>query len=137
MNKQAKAEWVAALRSGKYRQGIGSLAVVDPDTGAEAHCCLGVACEVFGERLGLTVDVRDCDNTGRLRKGWIDPENGGWEANVLPISVAFHLGFDEYNTNPRLGEPVLVGEFERLSLAELNDQGKTFPEIADIIEEQL
>ena len=37
-----RANWIAALRSGKYKQCKGKLKVGD------SYCCLGVACEVLG-----------------------------------------------------------------------------------------
>jgi hypothetical protein len=43
--KTLRAEWVAALRSGEYHQGIGAL--YNPETGG--HCCLGVAGRVIGK----------------------------------------------------------------------------------------
>lgn len=39
-----KEKWVAALRSGKYKQGKDFLYNKDEDT----YCCLGVACKVAG-----------------------------------------------------------------------------------------
>ena len=38
-----KEKWLAALRSGKYKQGYGSLL-----TDYGEYCCLGVACKVAG-----------------------------------------------------------------------------------------
>lgn len=38
---QWRKEWVAALRSGNYKQGQGALRVDD------CFCCLGVACDLF------------------------------------------------------------------------------------------
>ena len=40
-------KWVAALRSGDYKQCQQQLAEVD-DRGKHSYCCLGVACEVLG-----------------------------------------------------------------------------------------
>lgn len=42
MDKELKAKWVEALRSGKYKQGRSRL------KHAGRHCCLGVLCEVAG-----------------------------------------------------------------------------------------
>lgn len=42
MNAKQKAEWVKALRSGKYKQGVNRLA------GGGYYCCLGVAKRCFG-----------------------------------------------------------------------------------------
>jgi hypothetical protein len=46
VNQEYKAKWVAALRSGEYRQGQGKLRTGD------AFCCLGVLCDVVGRELG-------------------------------------------------------------------------------------
>ena len=44
LNENAK-KWVAALRSGEYKQGTGRL----HDAADNAYCCLGVACEVYNK----------------------------------------------------------------------------------------
>lgn len=41
------ANWITALRSGKYEQGQGCL-IRQKKPGVFVHCCLGVACEVAG-----------------------------------------------------------------------------------------
>jgi hypothetical protein len=41
MNAELKVKWIAALRSGKYRQGLGRLR-----GGDNSYCCLGVLCDV-------------------------------------------------------------------------------------------
>ncbi len=41
MNADIKVKWVEALRSGKYRQGIGELRSRD-----DKYCCLGVLCDI-------------------------------------------------------------------------------------------
>lgn len=41
MNKEIKAKWLEALRSGKYEQGICILRSSDDE-----YCCLGVLCDV-------------------------------------------------------------------------------------------
>jgi hypothetical protein len=43
MKQGLKKKWVAALRSGEYKQGIGELYVKD-----NSYCCLGVLCRVAG-----------------------------------------------------------------------------------------
>lgn len=40
LDKEVKAKWVEALRSGKFKQGKGKLKYGDN------YCCLGVACEI-------------------------------------------------------------------------------------------
>jgi hypothetical protein len=46
VNKQLKAAWIKALRSGEYEQGTELL-----KTGDGAYCCLGVLCKVAGKRI--------------------------------------------------------------------------------------
>lgn len=42
MNKEMKEKWVAALRSGNYKQGYNNLKKYG------CYCCLGVLCDVVG-----------------------------------------------------------------------------------------
>lgn len=55
-------KWVAALRSGKYKQGLSSLANLIPtDVRAFDHsfCCIGVGCLVTGADVELLVNRTD------------------------------------------------------------------------------
>ena len=45
MNKEIKAKWIKALRSGKYRQTRGKL-----KSRNGAFCCLGVLCDIQGAK---------------------------------------------------------------------------------------
>lgn len=51
MNKDIKDKWVAALRSGNYQQGQGSLRTEN------RYCCLGVLCEITGCRWRSEPDM--------------------------------------------------------------------------------
>ncbi len=51
MKPEIKAKWVAALRSGEFRQTNRRLKRVDPDDVA-SHCCLGVLCELYRSETG-------------------------------------------------------------------------------------
>lgn len=46
MQRIAKAKWIKALKSDKYRQGKGYLK--KKNKSGDFHCCLGVLCEVMG-----------------------------------------------------------------------------------------
>ena len=46
MKRDIRDQWIAALRSGEYKQGNGVLHQVSKD-GAESFCCLGVLCRVL------------------------------------------------------------------------------------------
>ena len=52
LNKRNLRAWLAALRSGKYRQGRGALRTVD-----NTYCCLGVAAKVCPKTLGQGVEL--------------------------------------------------------------------------------
>lgn len=43
MKKEAAQKWVEALRSGKYKQGVGMLR-----NAKDEYCCLGVLCDING-----------------------------------------------------------------------------------------
>lgn len=42
MNKEWKTKWIEALRSGKYKQGVGLLR-----NSYDQYCCLGVLCDLI------------------------------------------------------------------------------------------
>lgn len=48
MDAELKTKWVAALRSGEFRQATGKLRDGDPEGDGYAFCCLGVLCVVKG-----------------------------------------------------------------------------------------
>lgn len=105
---EARAEWVAALRSGEYNQATGQLAT---ETG---YCCLGVACEV-AKMHGVIQSY--------------DPLQGG-----MPGTVAAWLGFENDGSGDGLLEEPPAGS-EYRSLTSLNDINKwSFDQIADVIE---
>lgn len=110
MNDLAK-KWVAALRSGEYKQAKKSLRT------DEGYCCLGVACEI-AVKAGLPVTVHFID-----KKGFCSYDGG---VGVLPEGVMHALRFKSVD-----------GYTEKLqkSLTTLNDiENLTFAEIADYIE---
>lgn len=111
--KQNREDWKAALRSGEYKQGEGSLCVDD------RYCCLGVACEVLKTKLSLVVG-KDAYDPGVRTYNGLD--------TYLPPEVADALGLCSDTGCHRLG--LSVG-----SLVLLNDSGTTFEEIADLLDE--
>jgi hypothetical protein len=104
--------WIAALRSGKYKQGRFNLRSTDDD-----YCCLGVLCDIVNPGGWGPSVAKD-----RYRFGGVD--------NTLPDHVANGLGMGWG------GElPTPVDGTRRL--ATLNDtRVYTFDQIADVIEEQ-
>jgi hypothetical protein len=115
VNPRVKALWLAALRSGKFKQGKRRLRIGDQ------HCCLGVLCEIAVEE-GIVERVQDSFTEMYAYRG---KGSGYEESSILPFPVAEWAGL---GVNPRAGEEVL---------AALNDRGVTFAAIADIIERDL
>lgn len=110
MKKEIAEKWIAELRSGKWKQGRSAL------NHGDKHCCLGVLCELAATENICKRDVDSDDDTT------FDSEFG-----VLPDSVMTWAGVKH-----KLGliNPAVICQ----NLARYNDNGKTFLEIADIIE---
>jgi len=119
MKAQVKADWLAALRSGKYQQVREALygtiygdvkdAEGERDILGNGYCCLGVLAQV--------VDP--------ARKTW-DPETGGYFGGSPSVGPDANV----------VAQIALVGsELPVERLASMNDSDNlTFPEIADWIE---
>jgi hypothetical protein len=112
MRADVKAQWVAALRSGEYQQGRGLLHYHDGN--ADRMCCLGVLSHLAYE---AEVCDREADEDGEFTYSGSN--------NYLPYPVVDWAGLDTHNPGV-LEEPK--------NLANLNDAGFTFDQIADLIE---
>lgn len=122
MNKKVKAKWLEALRSGKYKQTKSML--MNPTT--NGHCCLGVLCDLYAKEVGGSFDENGQfhDNKGNVGDGTPPDDVVKWAK--LP---------DE---NPSVkGKYSKLGSVIDISLAELNDDGRRFSTIANIIEKEL
>ena len=124
MNKNAK-KWVEVLRSGKYKQGQYYLKKGDE------FCCLGVACEIYGEENGVNWSYdgkpqiyRFLGENGELPNALVD-----W------LGMNSKTGLIELESSIRVFGSVHKDWDSSISLASLNDEEKSFKEIADIIEE--
>ena len=121
---EIKTLWIEALRSGKFKQGNGKLRKLDIETGEEQHCCLGVLCDL-AEEAGVIQRYVDDDDI----HVYFTPASDR-SREFLPIAVQRWAGFQYGDNSPDIPQ---VGE----SLVGLNDNGKTFTEIANLIEEYL
>lgn len=117
MKKSKAMKLVKALRSGIYKQG--KAALVDDN---DRFCCLGVACNISVMEL----DWVKGESTGRW---YIDGESG-----ELPTSIQEEYGFVDIIGSRRDHSPLLIGGEYYDSLANANDHGATFKQIADYIE---
>src|SRR3990167_8725500 len=104
VNKARVRRLVAALRSGKYKRGIGRLRSED----GKKFCCLGVACDISG--------------VGEWKKDWLDFRYLG-NSSSLPQEVQTYFGFD--HSNPYLTANSMASD--------VNDGwGKSFKFIANM-----
>ena len=109
MNPEIKAKWAEALRSGKYKQG--KIGLYNQET--DGYCCLGVLCEV------MAIPHGPVSGSGYLYYKFPD------DLTSIELSP---------NTRQEIG----LSFSEEGKLISMNDgQGKTFPEIATYIEENL
>lgn len=116
MNQEIKAKWVAALRSGEYKQGEGQL------RSGDKFCCLGVLCNLHAQAHPEVAATQS------------DPELYMGERFLPPATVRAWAGF-AFADGPN-------GPYLRLGhrtdhLPVLNDQDLNFKQIADLIEAQL
>ena len=105
-------EWIAALRGGEYAQGAGYL------RRPEGFCCLGVACDLFDDSL------------------WRQSEQGaGWVYLDVVLDLPKQVR-DAYRVRRPDGQYTKDDGYSA-SLAGDNDSGKSFAEIAELIEAEL
>ena len=133
MKKEIAKKWVKALRSGKYKQGKGFLKQLNKD-GEPRHCCLGVLCELYNDimkkshKKKLHIQEMEDYSTGTsfIRFDLVD---GGLPKKVKKwADITNSLG--EFTINN--------GEYDiEECLADLNDSGKKFSTIANIIEKNV
>lgn len=129
MKPEIKKKWVAALRSGKYKQGTRALAPdLGPSVKDSTFCCLGVLSDLFLLENGfgnLPPPVR-----------WMCVDEVSASSGALPSCVAAWAGCLSL-------DPVVGSGLGTASLSCHNDgQGnierkKNFKKIADLIEEHL
>ncbi len=118
MKPEIKEKWLAALRSGEYQQCAGALRRSDHH-GNLTHCCLGVLCDLAAK-----------DGIGKWEAEHFI--SGGYrDIGLLTGEVVEWAGTQDYNPD------VVVDDAKGSNLAMLNDNGRTFAEIADVIEAQL
>lgn len=126
MKKEVADLWIAALESGEYDQARGTLQQIEESrTGDEIYpkgfCCLGVLCEV-AIKNGLNVE--------KVEKPWLSKVAYDNYTDFLPSTVQSWAGM-----KTSTGEFDVYDNLERDTeeLTDLNDTGKTFKEIAQII----
>lgn len=125
MRAEALDAWLKALRSGEYAQTKNKLCHIG-ENGERSFCCLGVLSDI-------AVKEGACGWRGRFRHHEVDGE-----ANYLTDSVTAWARLSD-QTREQLPISDLIAftgkEGESVHLSDLNDRGRSFNEIADIIEQ--
>ncbi len=125
MDKAIATQWVAALRSGKYKQGHGELRS-NYLGGAAKFCCLGVLCNLHA---AAHPDIAALQTDPGVYLG---------DSALLPAQVQDWAGLKSNDGTPNLDETA-DGEFtlnnhQYTDLADANDDGVSFKRIATWIE---
>lgn len=106
MNPEIKTKWIAALRSGSYKQTTGVL------RDSRGYCCLGVLCDVVDPDKWVKASEVGDDFT----QADINDERN---QQLLPVRVM---------------KATCLHRNEQLALSQMNDTGSSFTAIADHIE---
>ena len=132
MKKTVMKKWVKALRSGKFKQGRGTLKQYNRQGDAQ-HCCLGVLCELYNQdmvkkkkkKLSEKVISSDSYHHSSFLHGFVEFNRS---RDYLPKKVTEWAGIEN-----NLGCFVYKNHKDGC-LADLNDDGTRFKSIANIIE---
>lgn len=118
-------KWVKALRSGKYKQGQGLLKQTT-EQNKTSHCCLGVLCEIYNEemRKNKKKTLSEKVNNG------LHEFNKQFEHLPKPVQKWADL-FGQIGEFTDVDRGIYLG-----SLADMNDGGYSFKEIAKTIEKK-
>jgi hypothetical protein len=119
---------VAALRSGKYPQGMGRLKEITNDGTVLGYCCMGVMCEVAIAH-GVSLETHSYPLSGITRAVGFDGSSAFLRANVLNW-----LGLEVSADGD--GDPIVETDGnEEISASYANDSGGwDFNQIADSME---
>lgn len=112
---EVKEKWVAALRSGEYKQGQGKLR---PST--EEYCCLGVLCDIYSKETKTGLWNRD---------EFFVNDSSATDLPPKDVDKWAYINLEEDKT--------FLYETSKGYLPELNDDGLSFTDIADLIEQEL
>ena len=134
MNEQVKNLWVEALRSGDYQQGRNYL--IESETFSNPnYCCLGVLCELYRERVGGSWEYQPEENEAYSFVAKDGEEGRDASTICLPSSVMEWAELPDSDPSVEAGDELLP--LASYTLSALNDAGKNFEFIANIIENQL
>lgn len=125
---EVKQLWLDALRSGEYTQVKGILEARDENGDITGHCCLGVLSDLYCKHVEDIRVEEELHSRGYLNSVFGNKQDMDFYSAYLHPSVRSWVGLisrDGYHTND-------YNKSSKLTLE--NDCGKSFNDIADIIE---
>ena len=142
--KEFAEKWVAALRSGEYKQGDQTLLSYEEideftvDINKKSYCCLGVACaltevpESVYSGESFISEEEDVDTAYMLKEGYPEELVGGGGLPYLLSLLNDGIKTDQHHATNHLSKvhlrkPYFLGETYKLN----------FSEIADFIEDNI
>lgn len=126
MNPEVKKLWLEALRSGRYKQ-----TTIRLRDDHHNFCCLGVLTDLYLKQANKRWHKDEYGNWGRRQGG--DGAEPYFASSILPGEVTAWAELE--GGNPSF--PPGITFCDTQNIAEANDYGATFLEIADLIEEHL
>lgn len=143
MKRKIRDDLIARLRSGAYLQG--NMRLRSLEGGDERFCCLGVLCEMAVE-AGVIESGKEYEDEFINRRAYM--YDGRWSATLPDKVIAWAGVVSEYDERINLPGGDLAdqegtGRFEIAStrryssLAEMNDSGVPFEQIADYLESEV
>lgn len=134
MNKKLKKEWVKALRSGKYKQGVGALCT--SVNGEDKFCCLGLLADICSPHIGeqlYWVKTYEYIIIGDKKENWKLVDASDRRVDTHDSFTADEGKLLSHKLLDKLGLDYVAQEH----LAGMNDDGYSFLDISDWIEENL
>ena len=129
MNSEIKAKWLQALRSGEYKQTRYTLRSCNG-----GFCCLGVLSDIYRKEVGGSWKW---DYNNDTAYSIVNESEDDFATTELPDCVMEWAGLED--ADPEFNSPAITGESGEIvlyTLATLNDAGKSFDFIADVIDDQ-
>ena len=136
MKEEVKVLWLEALRSGQYQQGQETLRRKNSsgpmNATTDQFCCLGVLCDLYAKAHPDRTVWTEATKERHIALNLVpfDLGDGLIEHEYLPMRVRVWAGLD-----PR--DPQVTYNDEVTDISSLNDNGVSFTQIADLIEDQL
>lgn len=132
MKKNVAKKWIKALRSGKYKQCKSTLKTYN-SKGQPQHCCLGVLCELYNQDMKKNKKKTLSEKTLHHPNHLYGVAEFNSNRDHLPKKVVDWAGM-----NDNVGGFGDKSNYNRWNcLSDLNDNGKTFKTIANIIEKNM